>query len=335
MKKFYAALSILILVAAVTISFTACDKLKVDNLTANQHLKNANRFYGEEKYKKAADEYELALQFNPNLSSAFAYVGDCYSKLYRPGDETDKNKEYGNKAITYLEKADKFAPGRKEIILALGYVYDLMRNFEAAEKYYKQVLDANPNDPKSYYIMAEFYAKYPDNGGQEKAVEMYQKRITLAPQDPEGYHYLANFYMTRRAYDKAIEINQQRLQIIQQGTNLDEAAKNKALSEIYYTLGYILWGKCYNTPEDVMLAPERIETAQKGIDMLDKAIEFDSTYAEPWVYKGLLLREKGKAEPLKAPQYIKQAEGMTAKFQELRKRKLAAEQFMQEQEKAK
>ena len=181
--------------------------------------------------------------------------------------------------------------------------------------------------------MAEFYAGYPDEGGIEKAIAMYEKRIALNPQDPEGYHYLANFYMTRRGYDKAMEANQQRIQIIEQNTALDENSRKKALSEIYYTLGYILWGKCYNTPPDVVVEPERLETAQKGIDMLEKAIELDPTYPEPWVYKGLLLREKGKAEPLKNAQYIKQAEEMTAKFQELRKRKLAAEQFTKEQTK--
>ncbi len=332
MKKCSAALVVTLLLAAA-VAFSGCNKLRVDNLTANQHLKNANKFYGEEKYKKAVEEYELALKFNPDLEKAFVYVGDCYSKLYRPGDESPKNKEYGEKAVSFLEKANQVEPGRRDVILALGYIYDQMRNFEEAEKYYKMALDASPNDPKAYYIMAEFLAGYPDKGGTEKAIEMYQKRIDLDPQNAEGYHYLANFYMTRRAYDKAIEVNQKRLQVVEQSTTLDDAAKKTQLAEIYYTLGYVLWGKCYNTPPDVMLPPERLETAQKGMDMLDKAIEYDDSYPEPWVYKGLLLREKGKAEPLKNDTYVKQADEMVAKFQELRRRKMAAEQFLKDEKK--
>jgi hypothetical protein len=44
----------------------------------------------------------------------------------------------------------------------------------------------------------------------------------------------------------------------------------------------------------------------------------------------LLYRQKVVAEPLKKVEYEKQADAMVAKFQELRKRKLASEQFLKE-----
>jgi tetratricopeptide (TPR) repeat protein len=314
------------LTALIFTSFTACDKLKITNLKANKHFKTANRLYSEEKFRKAITEYEAALKLNPNLTAAFYYLGSSYIMIYKPGDESEKNKEIGVNATTYLQKALELDPENKNILQALGDINDKMRNFELAEKYYLQVQKFTPDDPVSYYNLAGFYN---NNGKYDKAIEMYEKRIALNPDDPEGYLYLAGFYQDKRKWDDAIKNHETRIAKIAE-SNMEEKAKNELLADAYYRLGVVCWNKSYQTPPDVMGSVERIQVVNQGFEALKKSSELSPNFPDPWAYMGLLYRQKVIAEPLKKAEYEKQAEAMVQKFQELRKRKLASEQFLKD-----
>jgi len=323
---------LLFLTSFIVISFSGCEKLKIANLKANKHFKLANKYFGEEKYKKAIAEYEAALKLNPNLNAAFYYLGSSYVSIYKPGDESEKNKEFGNKASEYLQKALELSPDNKDIIQSLGDINDKMRNFELAEKYYLQIQKFTPNDPASYYNLAGFYN---NNGKYDKAIEMYENRIALNPSDPEGYLYLAGFYQDKRKWDDAIKNHEIRIQKISENTAMEEKAKADFLADAYYRLGVVCWNKSYQTPADVMGAVERLQVVQKGYDALTKSIELSPNFPDPWAYLSLLYRQRTIAEPLKKAQYDKEAEKMVQKFQELRKRKLASEQFMKDLSKEK
>jgi tetratricopeptide (TPR) repeat protein len=326
MKKFCSVLLILFVSTLIITGFTACDKLKITNLKANKHFKTGNKFYSEEKYKKAIAEYEAALQLNPNLNAAFYYLGSSYIMVYKPGDDTDKNKEYGAKATEYLQKALELDPENKNIIQALGDINDKMRNFELAEKYYLQVQKFTPNDPASYYNLAGFYN---NNGKYDKAIEMYEQRIALDPASPEGYLYLADFFQNKRKWDDAIKNHELRIEKIG-ATEMDEKEKTELLAEAYYRLGVVCWNKSYQTPPDVMGSVERLQVVEQGFKALNKATELSPNFPDPWAYMGLLFRQKAIAEPLNAAKFTKESEAMVGKFQELRKRKLATEQFIKD-----
>ncbi|MCU0235553.1 MAG: tetratricopeptide repeat protein [Acidobacteria bacterium] len=326
MKKFCSVLLILFVSTLIIASFTACDKLKITNLKANKHFKSGNKFYSEEKFKKAIAEYEAALQLNPNLKAAFYYLGSSYIMAYKPGDDSEKNKEYGVKATENLQKALELDPENKDIIQALGDINDKMRNFELAEKYYLQVQKFTPNDPASYYNLAGFYN---NNAKYDKAIEMYEQRIALDPADPEGYLYLADFFQNKRKWDDAIKNHELRIEKIA-ASDMEEKEKNELLAEAYYRLGVVCWNKSYQTPPDVMGSVERIQVVDKGFENLNKATELSPNFPDPWAYMGLLYKQKQVAEPLKVAEYEKQYKAMIDKFQELRKRKLATEQFIKD-----
>lgn len=326
MKKLCSLLLIVFLTALIVTSFTACDKLKITNLKANKHFKTANKFYSEEKFKRAIAEYEAALQLNPKLKAAFYYLGSSYIMVYKPGDDSEKNKEYGVKATEYLQKALEMDPENKDIIQALGDINDKMRNFELAEKYYLQVQKFTPNDPISYYNLAGFYS---NNAKYDKAIEMYEQRIALNPSDPEGYLYLAGFFQDKRKWDDAIKNHEIRIGKISE-SKMEEKAKTELLADAYYRLGVVCWNKSYQTPPDVMGSVERIQVVDKGFAALKKSTDLSPNFPDPWAYMGLLYRQKVVAEPLNKAAYEKQAEAMVKKFQDLRKRKLASEQFIKE-----
>ncbi len=326
MKKFSTVLLILFLSTLIITSFTACDKLKITNLKANKHFKTGNKFYTEEKYKRAITEYEAALQLNPELKSAFYYLGSSYIMVYKPGDDSEKNKEYGTKAVEYLQKALELNPDNKDILQALGDINDKLGNFEEAEKYYLQVQKFTSNDPASYYNLAGFYN---NNGKYDKAIEMFEERIKLDPSNPEGYLYLADFFQNKRKWDDAIKNHELRITKISEA-NLDEKEKNDILAEAYYRLGVVCWNKSYQTPPDVMGSVERLQVVEQGLAALNKATELSPNYPDPWAYMGLLYKQRQIAEPLKVAEYEKQYKAMIDKFQELRKRKLATEQFIKD-----
>ena len=332
MKKLWSAMLLLFVFSFVVISFSGCDQLKISNLKANKHFKLANKYFGEEKYKKAIAEYEAALKLNPKLNAAFYYLGSSYVSVYKPGDESDKNKEIGNKATENLQKALELDPDNKNIIQSLGDINDKMRNFELAEKYYLQIQKFTPNDPVSYYNLAGFYT---NNAKYDKAIDMYEQRIALDPSNPEGYLYLAGFFQNMRKWDDAIKNHETRIQKISENTSLEEKEKVDILADAYYRLGVVCWNKSYQTPADVMGPEERLQVVQKGFDALNKSTELSPNFPDPWAYLSLLYRQKTIAEPLKKAVYDKEAEKMVAKFQELRKRKLATEQFMKDLSKEK
>ena len=218
MKKFASILFTLMLISIFIFNFTSCSKLKPSNLKANYHLKKANKYYSEEKYRKAIAEYEEALKFNPDLKVAYLYLGTSYAMMFKPGRDTEKNKMYAEKAKEYLLKAKEIDPENDKIDLALGDLFDKMGDFEGAEKHYLSILEKNPDNPKTYYILANFYSKY---GKDKLAVSMYQKRIDLEPDNPEGYLYLANFYQDRRMWDEAIANHYKRIFVMTDKTILD------------------------------------------------------------------------------------------------------------------
>lgn len=236
-KNVFATFVLLSMVLVILFHFAGCDKLKPSNLKGNYYLKQANRYYQEEVYRKAIEAYELALSHNPELKMAYIYLGTSYSQVYRPMKNDARNKRDGEMAEEYLLKAREHEPEREEVIIALGDLYDKMGNFEKAEEYYRMILEKKKSEYdtikeetkdsqetteesqkmiseklegviKAYYTLANFYEK---NGKPELAEGMYKQRIELDPHDPDGYHYFVGFLQNQRRWEEAILNHEKRL----------------------------------------------------------------------------------------------------------------------------
>lgn len=209
MKKYASSMLLLLGVVVLALGFTGCQELLPDKLQANQHVKTGNSLYTEEKYFSALQEYEKALELNPELKVLYLYIGTCNSALYKPMKQDDRNKKYGEQAIEYLKKAEEAFPDDERVVYALGDMYDkLGEHFEDAEQYYLKIMEKDPNDPKAYYIMAEFYNKY---GKNDLAKGMYEKRIALDPKAPDGYNYYASYGSDQRQWDLSIDNHEKRI----------------------------------------------------------------------------------------------------------------------------
>jgi tetratricopeptide (TPR) repeat protein len=55
-------------------------------------MKDGNKDYKEENFKKAVDDYERATRLDPNFSEAWFYLGSSHQAQYRPGKDTPRTR---------------------------------------------------------------------------------------------------------------------------------------------------------------------------------------------------------------------------------------------------
>jgi tetratricopeptide (TPR) repeat protein len=87
------------------LAFMACQNLSYPKLAANYHFNKANALFRENQYRKAITEYETTLKYNPEMTQAFRFLGESYKQLYKPGVDSQINKEVEAKALDALKKA--------------------------------------------------------------------------------------------------------------------------------------------------------------------------------------------------------------------------------------
>ncbi|MFZ2054556.1 MAG: tetratricopeptide repeat protein [Candidatus Aminicenantales bacterium] len=304
----------LLLVFTVVLAFTSCEKLSVNKLRANYHFSKANQLFTDGKYRKAMTEYENTLKYNPDMIQAYRFLGESYKSLYKVGVDTPENLEVADKAMAAFKKAYEAEPNNKEIIFSLGDMYDKLKNFEEAEKLYLRILELEPGNMGNYYVVAEFYKRYASENEEvrSKAESMYLRRIELDPENPQGYAYIANYYyespeLNTELVDLAHDYLNKRIQL----------DPNNA--EFWYAKGVNRWARSFRF-QNVPVA-ERIKYAKESLQDLEKAIEVDPNYPEPYayvsvVYQSVLIR----LEPDKEPRYKAEADRAMERWNETRKR---------------
>ena len=314
---------LVLLVLAVVFSSVSCGKLKLSNLKANHHFTNANANFTDGKFRLAIEEYEMALSFNPDLIQAHRFLGESYKNLYKPGVETEANKEYERNALEALNKAYEIEPTNKGIIHSLGDMYDKMRSFDEAEKLYLKILEMEPTNMSNYYVVAEFYKRYAgnveegedsDNGVKtpfRKAEEMYLRRIETDPSNSQGYAYIAQFYdniLPVPEFDKAVFYHKKRI-----GLDPEDA-------EAWLAVGVNRSSKAYRI-QTMLSRQERIDLANESEAALKKALELDDQFPNTYAHLSVLYKSVlAKIYPENAKRYNDQADIYAQRFQDLGKR---------------
>lgn len=323
-RNLYAAL-LVTLIAGMVFSAVGCEKLKVSRLQANHHFTNANHNFTEQKFRLAIEEYEKALQFNPDLVQAYRFLGESYKSLYRPGDENEGNLDRAQNALDALTKALEIEPDNKQIIHSLGDMYDKMRNFEEAEKLFLRILDMEPTNMSNYYVVAGFYKRYAGEKEElkSKAEKMYLRRIETDPNNPEGYSYLAQFYDEQAPmpeFDKAFAAHMIRT----------ELEPENAL--VWYTLGVNRFQKAYRL-QNVVPRVQRIQLSNDSESALLKSLELDNTHAFTYAYINMLYRNvHSKLYPEREQSFVQRADSYLERYRDVRKRELEREKLERELE---
>jgi tetratricopeptide (TPR) repeat protein len=311
-KRFGTIFALLLVFTFVT-AFTGCEKLNVSKLRANYHFSKANQLFKDGKFRRAMQEYENTLKYNPSLIQAYRFLGESYKSLYKVGVDTPENSDVAAKALDAFKKAYEAEPTNKEIIFSLGDMYDKLKDFENAEKLYLRILELEPGNMGNYYVVAEFYKRYAADKAElrAKAESMYLRRIELDPLNPQGYAYIANYFEnlapSADVYDVAAGYWDKRI------------ALDPKSAEAWLAKGVNRWSVSYrfqNLPQ-----AQRMKTAQEALAALQKANELDPEYPEPYswlsvLYQSVLI----KLEPDKEARYKAEADRAMERWNDMRKR---------------
>ena len=304
-----------ILIVAVIIFTPSCKKLNVNQLKANHHFSKANNHFTESQYRLAIEEYEKTLEYNPELTLAYRFLGESYKNQYKAGDESPENLEKAEKAIENLNLALEKEPTNIQIVHSLGDMYDRMQRLEDAEGMFLRVLELDPTNMENYYVVAGFYNRYAGENEEihKKAEEMYLRRIELDPQNHQGYAYAAQFYDNIRPipdFDKACAMHKIILVM----------KPDDALT--LFTIGVNRFNKAYRL-QNILSRQERITLADESEQLLLKSAELDPNYPDTFAYINLLYRNvHSHLYPERSERFIRDADRYTERYTQVRKRQL-------------
>ncbi len=305
-----------IVVATALLAAAGCSKM--GQLKAMKNFKEANTAYQQQDYKKAAELYEATVQADPELASAYLYLGNSYDNLYKPSRKGERaNDELLEKAVqNYQTAAEKLAaaPTKEEKdlgklslkYLVASYGADKLNDPARAEPVVQRMIQLEPGEPENYFALAKIYE---DAGAYENAEDVLLKAKEAKPSDPAVYMTLAGYYNRQGQFDKTI-------------TQLEErAARDPKNPEAHYTIATFYWDEAFRDAR--LKDTEKRDYVEKGIGEIDKALAIKADYIEALVYKGLLLRLQAnlEKEPAKQQALIKEATMLRDKAESLRKKK--------------
>jgi tetratricopeptide (TPR) repeat protein len=293
---------------------------KVSEIKAKKAFKAANQQYQGQDYKKASELYEETIAADPNLDSAYFFLGNSYDNQYKPSKKGEAaNDAFLTKAVdNYQKAAEKLSASSKPEDKKLGtlslqylvaaYGPDKMNDPAKAEPVVQKMIQLEPGEPSNYFALAKIYE---DAGAYEEAEKVLQQAKQAKPSDPSVYMTLAGYYNRQGHFDKTIEALEER------------AAKEPNNPEAFYTIATYYWDEAYR--DFKLKENEKREFVGKGVEAVDHALQIKPDYMEALVYKNLLLRLQANLEKDASKQQalIKEADKLRDKAQELRKQKAA------------
>jgi len=345
----------LALLAAV--SFVGCAKVQ-----AKAAFKDGNKNYKDEKFKDAVKDYQRAVAKDPGYAEAWFYLGSANQALYRPGKESPENKAYLERAIEAYQKSLELNAAKSvnqkavktNTLGALTGIYsdEPYKSFETANGYAQRLLEDNPDQPKNLYAIANLYEKF---GKIDLAEQTYKK---VADQTERHYHEVKDNPPPSAPAKKsgdgppALSPVDEALDGAVKGCGALAAFYNKALwdgrsrfdesiavlqrctalkpedASGYQKLATFFWDKAYRDP--LLTDEQKEQYADKGLEMVDKALALKADYFEAVIFKGLLYRVKANVakNPQLKQQYLDQALALQKQGLEMKKAAAAVEEAM-------
>ena len=164
----------------------------IGQLRARKNLKEANQAYAQQDYKKAADLYEASVKAapdDPNIATAYFYLGNSYDNLYKPTKRGEADNDMNlakavenyKLAIEKLNKPEAPAPKYRKLsfeYLIAAYGADKLNDIEKAVPIAQELIAAEPNEPNNYQALGKLYE---ENGRYDEAEAMFKKAIEVRP----------------------------------------------------------------------------------------------------------------------------------------------------------
>lgn len=137
----YRRTSILLALLLLVPFLGGCNKVR-----ARVELKKGNAFYQQESYNKALPQFQKGLELDPGATFAWRSVGLTALALYRPGDLSPQNQEYGRVAIDAFEKYLEDYPEDTKVQEYLMTTYVNAKKYDDALGYIDRRIQSHPEE---------------------------------------------------------------------------------------------------------------------------------------------------------------------------------------------
>lgn len=249
-------------------------------IQARSEFKLGNHYYHEESYAEAMKKFQSGLELDPAATFVWRSVGLSALALYKPGDESPENKNYGTVAIDsfrkYLEDYPEDGKVREYLLTML--VND--KRYEDAIAYLDQRAAQAPQEAGNLQKLKINILL--QSGQLDKAWELV-KGAPVSADTAEAYYTIAVEAWNKAYNDPTID-PANRARIVDMGLeSIDRAVKARAEyfeAMVYYNLLY---------REKAKLVADEAAKAQL------------TAKADEWQQKAIALRKKMLAAEAEKP----------------------------------
>jgi tetratricopeptide (TPR) repeat protein len=134
----------------------------------DDYISKGNEYYKQKRYDKAIDEYDKALQINPNNTTAKFNMANA---LYKQAKQTEAIRVYSD--ITNTAREASF---RSKNFYNTGVVYSRQKKLEESIEEYKSALRLNPDDQEARENLQKALLELKKNNQQQNQQNQKQKQ---------------------------------------------------------------------------------------------------------------------------------------------------------------
>lgn len=197
---------------------------------AQDNMNNGVRAFRETNYVAAAEYFEAALSYNPEVPNGELYLGLSYSQQFIPGLSTPENEANAERALEVLEGLLEKEPLNATAIAAIASIYQNTLELERAREFYVRQTQASPEDPVGYYSVGSI------NWYILNAIDLELDEPERLELIEEGQEYLDQAlgldptYVDAAVYKNLLYRQEAELLTPEEGEDVDEAAAEEALA---------------------------------------------------------------------------------------------------------
>ena len=301
-------------ILGLSLTVVGCGQYSYSKLRGKKMFRDANALYQQQDYKRAADAYKQVIEADPDLVTAYFFLGNSLDNLYKPSRAGEaENDAYLQQAIQNYKIAAERETDPKMKKLALEYLVnaygpDKLNDPSQSEPIVKQMIAMEPNEPTNYFALAKIYE---DSGMYDEAEQTLLKAREVRPNEPTVYTTLAGYYNRQGEFEKTIQALEER------------ATREPDNPEAFHTIATFYWDKTFR---DFRLTDvQKKDYVMKGLAAEDKAISLKADYMEALTYKNLLLRVQANLEkdPKLQKELLAEADKLRDRAIDLQKKKTA------------
>lgn len=159
-------------------------KINDNQFLANQSLENGNRNYYQNKFDLAIQDYQRALEFEPNYAEAYYNIGQSNYML----------QNY-SAAVNSYQNATRINPRFADAFYNLGICYSALGNYNSAIDSYQKAININSRYAEAYNNMG---VAYENLERYDEALQCFNRALEINP----------NFQIARENRDELLQWKQ-------------------------------------------------------------------------------------------------------------------------------